>query len=391
MTMCTSSDTPLTTPPTTPLAPLLIASSDAWQAAVQGAVQDLGGAEIAACGPRDAIQRLARISPHYTHVLVNDADADGLFNELAALATENLEPNTAMLALGGSSLPHVRVIRCPTTTSVRDALTPPAQSPARDAIDPAELQAPLDGRLIETRYQPIIRLKDRQPIGLEALARMNHPSRGTMLPGRFVPQIEMAGLAADLTRIVTARAFADLQGPFLAHSGLLMAVNVPLDVLCDSAALDRLQAQRQAFDVPAAQIIVELTESRAVRDVEALGRSVRRLRDCGYGVAIDDASPQMPNLDAIMALPFTCMKFGREVIRLIGDDRAMRDFVSDRTRQAHQRGMMVIAEGVETAETCQQVRSLGVDAVQGFLAARPLPVAAVPIWWDSWMASPPQA
>jgi len=155
----------------------------------------------------------------------------------------------------------------------------------------AELRAALKGAMIETRYQPIVGIADRSPIGLEALVRLNHPEQGTLAPDLFVPQIEHAGLAAELTGLVSARAFGDLRGPSLAGRGLRMSVNFPLDVLLMPAALDRLEEQREAAGVAASCIIIELTESRPVNDIPILRRSLERLRMLGYGAAIDDVGP----------------------------------------------------------------------------------------------------
>jgi len=367
---------------------LLVTRNDAWMRAVECATQQLGIGNVATCGARDAISRLARIAPHYSHVLVNEADADGLFAALADIATEIAEPDTDMLALGKTHVnrPNIRVIGKPTTQSVRDALE--AQSPAlvAAAMGKAELKAALDGAMIETRYQPIIRISDRQPIGMEALARLNHPERGTIQPDRFIPQIEAAGLSGELTRVVTNRAFADLTGPFLADRGLRMSVNFPLDVLETRSALHVLEEQRQAFGIAPHQIIVELTESRPVSDVRALQAALEHLRRLGYGIAIDDVSPAVAGVDTLIDLPFTYLKFDKDIVQDSIRSRKTRDFVARKAEAARKRNLYVIAEGVETEEIWTEIASCGVDAAQGFLASRPLPVAAIPIWWESWVA-----
>jgi EAL domain-containing protein (putative c-di-GMP-specific phosphodiesterase class I) len=239
--------------------------------------------------------------------------------------------------------------------------------------------------MIETRYQPIIRISDRRPVGLEALARLNHPERGTLLPYRFVPQIEDAGLASELTRLVSRRAFADLGGPFLAGRGLRMSVNFPLDVMLQPTALDRLEEQRIAAGIAAASVIVELTESRPVEDIPLLRRSLERLRGLGYGIAIDDVGPGVPRLAPLLDLPFTSLKLDKDLVQRVCASDPVRAFLAETIVAAHGCGMTVVAEGVETEAIWNEMRDLGADEIQGFLAARPLPVAAVPIWWDAWV------
>jgi EAL domain-containing protein (putative c-di-GMP-specific phosphodiesterase class I) len=249
----------------------------------------------------------------------------------------------------------------------------------------AELTAALQGAMIETRYQPIIRVADRCPVGLEVLARLNHPVRGTLRPDHFVPQIEDAGLGAELTGLVSARAFADLAGPFLAGRDFRMSVNFSLDVLLQPAALDRLEEQRIAAGLAADRIVVELTESRPVDDIRTLRRSLERLRGLGYGAAIDDVGPAVPRLKPLLKLPFTSLKLDKELVQQVGDSAEVQRFLAKTIVQARARGLTVVAEGVETDAIWQQMCDLGVDEIQGFLAARPLPLAAVPIWWDAWM------
>jgi EAL domain-containing protein (putative c-di-GMP-specific phosphodiesterase class I) len=245
--------------------------------------------------------------------------------------------------------------------------------------------------MIENRYQPIVRMADRHPIGLEALARLNHPQFGTLLPDRFVPQIEDAGLAAELTDLVSSQAFADMGGPWLAGRRVRVSVNFPLDVLLHPEALDRLERQREACEIDAGRIIIELTESRPVEDFPLLRRSLDRLRGLGYGVAIDDAGPAVPWLTELLDLPFTSLKLDKDMVNPPTGSEAIHRFVASTVRQSKKRGMTVVAEGVETAAIWDRMRGLGVDEAQGFLVARPLPLAAVPIWTDAWVGQIPSA
>jgi EAL domain-containing protein (putative c-di-GMP-specific phosphodiesterase class I) len=364
---------------------LLVSRSPAWFHAVHHASMMLGG-DVLICDARKALALLAGTELHYSHLLVDRNDAEGLLDELADLATEFTAPETDLLVLGSADArrPHIRVVPAATCGSVVEALRARPRSYDGPAMDRFELTAALQGRMIETRYQPIIRIADRRPVGLEALARLNHPERGTLLPDRFVPQIEDAGLAAQLTSLVSARAFADLAGSFLTGRDLRMSVNFPLDVLLQPAALDRLESQRIAAGLDADRIVIELTESRPVDDLPVLGRSLERLRALGYGAAIDDVGPAVPHLAPLLELPFTSLKLDKELVRQVDDTEGVVTFLARTIRQAKAKGLTVVAEGVETDAIWQRMRDLGADEVQGFFAARPLPVAAVPIWCDAW-------
>jgi EAL domain-containing protein (putative c-di-GMP-specific phosphodiesterase class I) len=372
---------------------LLVSRSRKWARAVHNATRELGGGDVFTCDARGALARLAGTASHYSHLLVDRNDAEGLLGELADLANEVAAPDTDMLVLGSADAtrPHIRAVSTATARSIAEALM--AGAPPRDgpAMGLAELTAALQSAMIETRYQPIIRIADRCPVGLEALARLNHPQRGTMLPDRFVPQIEDAGLAGELTGLVSARAFADLSGPLLSGRNLRMSVNFPLDVLLQPAALDRLEEQRIAAGLSADQIVIELTESRPVDDIPMLRCSLERLRGLGYGAAIDDVGPAVPRLAPLLDLPFTSLKLDKELVQKVNESADILAFLADTIVQALAHGLTVVAEGVETDAIWERMRELGATEVQGFLAARPLPVAAVPIWWDVWTgaAAPP--
>jgi EAL domain-containing protein (putative c-di-GMP-specific phosphodiesterase class I) len=248
----------------------------------------------------------------------------------------------------------------------------------------SEIHASLTGVMIETRYQPIVRLADRKPVAVEVLARMNHPARGTLLPHLFVPQMEDAGLAPALTEAVTRRAFADLTSPSLVPYGLEIALNFPLDVLLVPQAMVLLDAQRRIVGIEAEQVIIELTESRPVEDVPGLRRAIERLRAAGYGVVIDDIQPTVPQLQALMELPFTGVKLDKDLVQLLADDAGLRDFTVGIVSSAKSRGLTVTAEGVDDVAAWDRLVGLGVDMAQGFLIARPLLAVAVPVWLRRW-------
>jgi len=251
-----------------------------------------------------------------------------------------------------------------------------------------ELHEALAGTMIETRYQPIVRLADRQPVALEALARLNHPTRGTLLADEFVPQIEDAGLAARLTDLVADLALADMAGPLLSADVLDITLNFPLDVLLVPDALQRLDARRRAAGVAAGQVIIELTESRPVEDLVTLGDVLERLRAAGYRVAIDDVSPAVPRVAELLELPFTSVKLDKAVVRQLPQVPALQDFVARIMDVARARQLSVVAEGVEDVATWRRMLALGVDHAQGFLIAHALPAAAVPIWLEAWRSQP---
>jgi EAL domain-containing protein (putative c-di-GMP-specific phosphodiesterase class I) len=358
---------------------------------VRAAAAEIGGG-VSRCDARDAVIRLTCVAPQYSHLLLDPVSADGLLNELVHLTAGDRAPRTEMLLLGTAKPPpRIGVIRSANRDAVLQALSPaPSQAPPpdKDPMHLTELREALAGAMIETRYQPIVRLADRQPVALEALARLNHPTRGTLSAEAFVPQIENAGLAAHLTDLVTERALTDMSGPLLGPLGLDITLNFPLDVLLVPEALQRLDATRRAAGVAAAQVIIELTESRPVVDLEALSRVLETLRADGYRISFDDVAPTVPGVAALLDLPFTNLKLDKAVVQHLPETPELQDFMRHVMAVACARHLSVVAEGVEDVATWRHMLSLGVDHAQGFLIARPLPVSAVPIWLDAWRSQP---
>ncbi|WP_325677387.1 EAL domain-containing protein [Rhodopila sp.] len=347
-------------------------------------------AGVVTCAANEAVALLARGGTHYTHVLVNQRDADGLADTLADLTDEIAHPDTDMLMLGtgGSGTRPVRVIPVAEPGAVQEAVmsTSPRARPL-SGVDDSALRAALDAGAIEVRYQPIVRVRDGRPVALEALARLTHPSLGTVAPDHFVPQIEAAGLAARFTELVSERVFADLEDPALASTGMHVSINFTLDVLLSSSALIVLERQRAAHGVPANRVIVELTESQPVRDIGKLRESVTHLRSLGYGVAIDDVGPAVPHLEPLLDLPFSSLKLDKVLVQQSDSSPDVLRYLSLAVRLAKKHGLTVIAEGVETEAIYSRMKAIGVQFIQGFLAARPLPRNAVPVWVRSWSDS----
>lgn len=368
---------------------LLVCQDPGWSRAVHDAM-DAGRVDL--CDARAAIARLACQTPTYSHLLLQPHCDDGLFDALFQLTSEAAGSETELLMLGGRPVhrPHLPVISAATSRSVQEALMvgPRSRQSRSRPLDLNELRAALDGGMISARYQPIVRLSDKRPVAVEVLARLDHPDRGTVLPDRFIPQIEDAGLAAQLTELITARAFAELAPLILGARPLVLTLNFPLDVLMRDDAIAALERQRNAAGIPARLVAIELTESMPVQDFDALRRVLERLRTLGYRAAIDDVSPTVPGLRELLMLPFTTLKLDKDFVARSDTDAATMRALRDTIDRAHQASMLVVAEGVETQAGWDLVASLNVDGVQGYLVARPLPAAALPVWLDNWSTNP---
>ena len=376
----------LVAPRERPLDVLLVSDDPRWTAPVREAVAAEGGV-VETVSARAAVARLASAGAHLSHVLVDQNGAQGLLATLAELTSDTASAEVVLLVLGAGDGPGViaSADRQSIAASLAKRHFPTGYN--EPPLAPAELLEVISGEMIETRYQPIVRLADRHTVAVEVLARLNHPTHGSVTPDWFVPRFEDSGLAFTLTDLVSTRALADLTGPNFRGLGLAMALNYPLKVLSHPQAAANLDHRRAALGLTPEQVQLELTESRPVEDFVALGRSLELLRSLGYRISIDDVGPAVKNLARLLTLPFTGLKLDKSIVRLIGTHGPGASLAPRVVEQARERGLTVVAEGVETHDMWDRLHALGVQEAQGFFVARPLPAAAVPVWLDAWRAA----
>lgn len=230
------------------------------------------------------------------------------------------------------------------------------------------------------RYQPIVRLRDRRLVMVEALARWRGPLVA-LGPGSFVPALERAGLGRQLAGAVARIAARDMMRAG-APRRLVVSVNLPLEVLEKRDTLSWIAEQLRAARLPRQRMAIELTETSPVRDFMRLGRSVRRLRASGHQVLIDDFEMD-DQRRRLLRLPFSGVKLDRGFVERLATCARARQQV----RRLAREGLCLTAEGVSSAAIWRSLRHLGVERAQGYWLARPLPFAALPAWAARWRAS----
>jgi EAL domain-containing protein (putative c-di-GMP-specific phosphodiesterase class I) len=369
---------------------LLVSDDPGWTTPVREAVAAEGGV-VETVSASAAMVRLAGAGARLSHVLVDHNGADGLLGALSDLISDTASAGTALLLLGQhTQTPRIGapVIPLADRHAIAASLAVPS-TPVRHnqpSLPPAELLEVVDGEMIEARYQPIVRLADRSIAAVEVLARLNHPVHGTLTPDWFVPRFEDAGLSFTLTDLVLTRAFADRTGAHFTGLDLPIGLNYPLKVLSHPTAAASLDERCRMVGLSADQVQIELTESRPVEDFAMLGLSLDHLRSLGYRILIDDVGPGVKNLERLLTLPFTGLKLDKGIVRLIGTKGPGASYAPRVIDQARARGLNVVAEGVETQDCWDLLLELGVQEVQGYFIARPLPPAAVRVWMDAWHA-----
>lgn len=233
----------------------------------------------------------------------------------------------------------------------------------------AELRSALADRALLLRYQPIIRLRDGHIAALEGLLRWPR-DEALLQAGAFVPLAEKLGLALDLTHAVLERVAHDWQRTASPKGGL--AVNMPLSVLLLPEMPTRLAATLRRHGKRRGPLLLELTESEAIRDPSRLRRAMLRLKRLGIPVLLDDVTLG-DHRWRITGLPFAGLKLDRSLTEALPHDMRARRFLRAILADSHTKGRYVIAEGVSNPLLRRITRSLGVDFAQGFLLGEPAP------------------
>ncbi|MBL8487028.1 MAG: EAL domain-containing protein [Rhodocyclaceae bacterium] len=228
------------------------------------------------------------------------------------------------------------------------------------------------------QYQPQVSLADRRVVAVEALVRWADPRRGLVAPGQFIPVAEETGLIAPLGLWVLRAACREIRAFRDAGLGeLVVAVNLSARQLGDGTLVDAVQAALEEFALPPSCLDLEITESVAMHDPEAVIAVLKRLRAHGVTLSIDDFGTGYSSLAYLKRFPIHRLKLDRSFVADIASDPNDAAICAATTALAHSLGLQVVAEGVETADQLARVAELGVDIGQGYFFSRPLDPAQV--------------
>jgi EAL domain-containing protein (putative c-di-GMP-specific phosphodiesterase class I) len=236
-----------------------------------------------------------------------------------------------------------------------------------------DLRAAIENEALHLVYQPIVNASGEAMIGVEALARWNHPERGEVTPTEFIPIAEHSGLIIELGEWVLRRAC--LVGK--AWPNLTVAVNVsPLQFRRTDFVdvVERILAETE-FDP--SRLELEVTESTLLGNVDSAEAAMLRLKALGVRLALDDFGTGYSSLLYLRRFPFDKLKIDHSFVRSIENASDAAAIVHAIVSLGRGLGMKVTAEGVETAEQQLFLRAAGVHAMQGFRFGRPAPAAEI--------------
>ncbi|WP_168014809.1 bifunctional diguanylate cyclase/phosphodiesterase [Halomonas salinarum] len=235
-----------------------------------------------------------------------------------------------------------------------------------------DIQEAIELEQFSLHYQPLMSY-DGDVKGFEALIRWHHPSKGLISPGTFIPVAEITGQIVPISEWVLAQVCRDL--PALRKLGdqdCRVAINLSPMQFQRPNFLSNLEQQLRESDIPAEWLEVEVTEGVLMEDQEVAISVLEALRHLGVGVAIDDFGTGFSSLSYLKQLPVTKVKIDRSFIRDIAVDESDRAIVLGILSMAHQMGLEVVTEGVETEDQLQYLADSGCDIFQGYLLAKPM-------------------
>ena len=249
-----------------------------------------------------------------------------------------------------------------------------------------ELRSALSKGELVLHYQPKIALPIGTIVGVEALLRWQHPQRGLIMPDEFLPVAEHTGLIRPLTSFVLAAALEQCSLWRAAGHPLTVAVNLSARNLHDLDLPTEIATLLDRYALPPRALQLEITESAIMTDpVRAMGVA-NSLRELGVGLSIDDFGTGYSSLSYLKQFPIREIKIDKSFVIDMASSDADAAIVRSTIGLAHNLGLEVVAEGVETAEVLDKLTALGCDVVQGYFLCRPIPATTVAAWIDARMA-----
>ncbi|MCP3853984.1 MAG: EAL domain-containing protein [Actinomycetia bacterium] len=252
----------------------------------------------------------------------------------------------------------------------------------RNMVTRHELEAALHVALAQDElilhYQPQIRLRDGRITAVEALVRWERPGHGMLPPGQFIQVAEETGLIVPLGNWVIDQSLRDAAAWPVPPTGeaIAMTINLSARQLASSGLIDNVVAALDRHQVPPSRVVFEVTESALVDDMDTAVTTLNRLKDLGVRIAIDDFGTGHATFDYLRRFSMAdSLKVDRSFVEGL-DGSAVQDraIVSASLVLADSLGLKSVAEGVETPEQLEVLRTLGCDMAQGYLFSRPVPL-----------------
>ena len=338
----------------------------------------LGGDEFAIMLGIASVSDAVRVAFRIEQALRRPLHREGLAIDVSAsvgiaMAPEHGTTSTMLIQRADTAMYHSKTSG---TTYEVYAADQDHYSPRRLALA-GELRQAIEGGDIVVYYQPKVRVSDGTMVGVEALSRWRHSERGLIPPIDFIPVAEKTGLIKQLTTYVLRQSLDDLARWRALGAPLTMAINVSPRSLSDPGFVDQVADALKAARIDPSSLVIEVTEDTIVHDAARAAAILERIDALGIDISIDDFGTGYSSLAYLQRLPVREVKVDRSFVTNMSTDHHNTAIVRSTVTLAHDLGMRVVAEGIETEPTHQMLDAMGCDLAQGFLFGRPIPAAAI--------------
>lgn len=230
-------------------------------------------------------------------------------------------------------------------------------------------------------YQPIVSLNTLKIVGFESLIRWQHPTQGLLPPNQFISTLEETDLiltVGEWTLLTACQQVSQWQAQRAANADLHLSVNLSVKQLRQNVLIEQLRRVLQQSQIKPKSLTLEITESLLMEDIEATGELLQQAQKMGVKISIDDFGTGYSSLSYLHQLPFDSLKIDRAFVSSGTPTRKSRTIAESIVGLSNLLGLNAIAEGIETPEQLQWLRSLHCEYGQGYLFAKPLPPDAIP-------------
>jgi len=235
----------------------------------------------------------------------------------------------------------------------------------------AELQRAIEDDQLELHYQPVVRLTGHEILGVEALLRWQHPTRGTIPPNQFIPLAEETGLIISMGRWVLNEACIEgvrIQKRFERGEPLAISVNLSVRQLQSDSIVNDVRCALETSGLPPGSLVLEITESVMMSDTDFAVQRLTELKNLGVRLAMDDFGTGYSSLSYLSRFPVDILKMDRSFVGS-GENVALQSAIIALGASLE---LDVVAEGIELEEQERSLHDLGCELGQGFLFARPM-------------------
>ncbi|MGA3068711.1 MAG: EAL domain-containing response regulator [Terracidiphilus sp.] len=257
--------------------------------------------------------------------------------------------------------------------------------PSAQITQNEELRTAIERNEFVLHYQPQIDIATGAVIGVEGLARWQHPERGLIFPDDFIGRLEELRLIDELGWIVVNRGLSEV-GQFANGDGRapMLSLNESAYSLHDLKFPDILVSIAEKHGVSPANVTIEITESGLIEELSRSLDILTRLRMKQVKLSIDDFGTGYAMMKQLRNIPATELKIDKSFVQNMQESDRDRIMVRKTVEMGHELGMHVIAEGVETKEQLDLLRRDGCDSVQGYFFSRPLPPGKLVSWLETY-------